>query len=60
LLSIGRKLAEGVSYGRRQKMMWLVLIGLPITLWIISLLIWLLWKWIPPGNEVRHPPEKAL
>jgi hypothetical protein len=32
-------------------MMWLVLIGLPITLWIISLLVWLLWKRMPPAID---------
>lgn len=35
--------------------MWTVLIGFLVTLWIISLSIWLLWRWKPPGNEVHRP-----
>jgi hypothetical protein len=38
-------------------MMWIVVIGLLITLWSISLVIWLLWKWLPPGEEVYHPNQ---
>jgi uncharacterized BrkB/YihY/UPF0761 family membrane protein len=34
---------------------WLLLIGFLITLWLIALSIWLLWKWVPPGGEVRRP-----
>jgi len=37
--------------------MWVLLIGFLITLWAISLLIWSLWRWIRPGNEVRRPTQ---
>ena len=36
--------------------MWLTLIGFLVTLWSLSLVIWLLWKLIRPGDEVHRPP----
>jgi len=33
--------------------MWLLIMFL-VTLWAIALLIWLLWKWNPPGDDVHH------
>jgi hypothetical protein len=39
---------------------WVFIIGFFITLWAIGFLIWLLWKWIPPGSEAHHPPENSL
>jgi len=27
-----------------------------ITLWAMACMIWLLWKWLHPGNDVRRPP----
>lgn len=27
-----------------------------ITLWLMGLMIWLLWKWLHPGEEVHRPP----
>jgi hypothetical protein len=26
-----------------------------VTLWAIACLIWLLWKWLTPGEEVHRP-----
>ena len=37
--------------------MWVLLIGFLITLWLIAFLIWLIWKWIPPGGEIHRPPQ---
>lgn len=37
--------------------MWSLFILLPLTLWAIAILIRLLWKWLPPGDEVRRPPQ---
>jgi hypothetical protein len=37
--------------------MWILLIGFLITLWAMALLIWLLWRWIRPGNEVHRPTQ---
>lgn len=28
-----------------------------ITLWVIAFLIWLLWKWLTPGEGVHRPPR---
>jgi len=32
-----------------------ILILFLITLWAMAFLIWLLWKWFQPGNDVRRP-----
>jgi hypothetical protein len=37
--------------------MWVFIIGFLITLWGIGLLIWLLYKWIPPDEGVYHQPR---
>ena len=26
-----------------------------VTLWVIAFLIWVLWKWLTPGEEVHRP-----
>jgi hypothetical protein len=36
---------------------WPLLIMFLITLWAIALMIWLLWKWTPPGDVVRRDAQ---
>ncbi len=40
--------------------MWLLLIMFLITLWAIALLIWLLWKWNPPGDDVHRAAQRPV
>lgn len=35
--------------------MWLLLIGFLVTLWVIALFIWLMWRWKSPGDDVHRP-----
>jgi hypothetical protein len=28
-----------------------------VTLWAMAILIWLLWKWLPPGGRMHRPPR---
>lgn len=37
--------------------MWSLLILFLLTLWAMAFAIRLLWKWKPPGDEVRRPPQ---
>jgi hypothetical protein len=38
----------------------LLLILFLVTLWTMAFFIWLLWKWLPPGDEVRRLPQGPL
>ena len=40
--------------------MWLTLVGFLITLWMISFVIWSLWKWKRPDDKVHRPPPGPL
>ena len=31
-----------------------------VTLWAMAFLIWLLWKWLPPGGLVHRPPRDYI
>lgn len=38
----------------------LLLILFLVALWTMAFLIWLLWKWLPPGGKVRRPPHTSV
>ena len=40
--------------------MWLTLIGFLLTLWAVSLLIWLPFRWMRPGDKVHRPPVDPI